>query len=89
MITLFYIKTFTGINKVCHLFDKFGKLIKFNDLYCIHTKKLSCLRSGVEFDMNDIFYEFKYLHHFLDSLTFGVNAVLVDKTGLSPSLFFK
>ena len=32
------------INQVCHLFDKFGKLIKFNDL--------------------------------------------VDKTGLSPSLFF-
>ena len=26
--------------------------------------------------MNDNFYEFKYLHHFLDSLTFGVNAVL-------------
>ena len=34
-----------GINQVCNLFDKFGKLIKFNDL--------------------------------------------VDKTGLSPSLFFK
>ena len=33
-------------------------------LYCIHTKKLHCLRSGVEFDMNDIFYEFKYFHHF-------------------------
>ena len=33
-----------GVNQVCHLFDKFGKLIKFNDL--------------------------------------------VDKTGLSPSLFF-
>ena len=32
--------------------------------HCIHTKKLSSLRSGVEFDMNDIFYEFKYLHHF-------------------------
>ena len=27
-------------------------------LYCIHTKKLSRLKSGVEFDMNDIFYEF-------------------------------
>ena len=25
--------------------------------------------------MNDILYEFKNLHHFLDSLTFGVNAV--------------
>ena len=25
-------------------------------LYC---KKLSCLRSGVEFNMNDIFHEFK------------------------------
>ena len=24
-------------------------------LYCIHTKKLSCPRSGVEFDMNDNF----------------------------------
>ena len=46
------------------------------DLYCIHIKTLSCLRSGVEFDMNGIFYEFKYLHHFKDSLTFGVNAVL-------------
>ena len=34
------------------------------DLYCIHTKKLTCLKSGVEFDMNDILYEFKYLHHF-------------------------
>ena len=33
-------------------------------LYCIHTKKLSRLKSGVEFDMNDIFYEFKCLHHF-------------------------
>ena len=33
-------------------------------LYYIHSKKLNCLRSGVEFDMNDIFYEFKYLHHF-------------------------
>ena len=32
--------------------------------YCIHTKKLSCLKSGVEFDMNDILYEFKSLHHF-------------------------
>ena len=27
-------------------------------------KKLSCLKSGVEFDMNDILYEFKNLHHF-------------------------
>ena len=34
------------------------------DLYCIHTKTLSCLKSGVEFDMNDILYEFKNLHHF-------------------------
>ena len=33
-------------------------------LYCIHTKTLSCLESGVEFDMNDILNEFKYLHHF-------------------------
>ena len=32
--------------------------------YCIHTKKLSCLKSGVEFDMNDILYEFKNLRHF-------------------------
>ena len=30
-------------------------------LYCIHTKKLSCLKSGVQFDMNDNLYEFKYL----------------------------
>ena len=37
--------TLADINQVCHLFDKFGKLIKFNDL--------------------------------------------VDKTGLSPFLFFK
>ena len=44
-------------------------------LYCIHTKKLSCLKSGVEFDMNDILYEFKNLHHFKDSLTFGVKVV--------------
>ena len=28
-------------------------------LYCIHTKKLSCLKSAVAFDMNDILYEFK------------------------------
>ena len=34
------------------------------DLHCIHTKKLSRLKSGVEFEMNEIFYEFKYLHHF-------------------------
>ena len=27
-------------------------------------KKLSCLKSGAEFDMNDILYEFKNLHHF-------------------------
>ena len=33
-------------------------------LYCIRTKKLSCLKSRVEFDMNDILYEFKNLHHF-------------------------
>ena len=39
-------------------------------------QKLSCLKSGVEFDMNDILYEFKNLHHFQDSLTFGVKAVL-------------
>ena len=38
--------------------------ISFIMLYCIHTKKLSCLKSGVEFDMNDILYEFKNLHHF-------------------------
>ena len=50
-------------------------------LYCIHTKKLSCLKSGVEFDMNDILYEFKNLHHFKDSLIFGVKAVLVSKSG--------
>ena len=47
-------------------------------LYCIHTKKLSCLESGAGFDMNDIFYDFKSLHHFQDRLTFGVNAVLVN-----------
>ena len=35
----------------------------FVELYCIHTKKLSCLKSGVEFDMNDILYEFNNLHH--------------------------
>ena len=29
-------------------------------LYCIHTKKLSCLKSGVEFDMNDILYELTF-----------------------------
>ena len=40
------------------------KTFKHWTLYCIHTKKLSRLKSGVEFDMNDIFYEFKYLHHF-------------------------
>ena len=33
-------------------------------LYCIHTKMLSCLKSGVEFDMNDILYELKNLRHF-------------------------
>ena len=31
---------------------------------CIHTKKLSCLKSGVGFDMNNILYEFNNLHHF-------------------------
>ena len=49
-------------------------------LYCIHTKKLSCLKSGAESDMNDILYEFKNLHHFYDSLTFGVKAVLPADT---------
>ena len=34
------------------------------DLYRIHTKKLSCLKSGVEFYMNDILNEFKNLHQF-------------------------
>ena len=34
------------------------------NLYYIHTKTLNYLRSGVEFDMNDIFYEFKHLHYF-------------------------
>ena len=38
-------------------------LYVYSLLYCIHTKGLSRLKSGVEFDMNDIFYEFKYLHH--------------------------
>ena len=34
-------------------------------IYFIHNKKLNCLKSGVESDMNDIFYEFKYsIHHF-------------------------
>ena len=33
-------------------------------LYCIHTKKLSCFKSDVEFDMNDILYELQNLHHF-------------------------
>ena len=27
-------------------------------LYCIHTKKLSCLKSRVEFDMNDNLHGF-------------------------------
>ena len=56
-------------------FDKLGVKSQFHShcirtvyfqstLYCIHTKNLSRLKSGVEFDMNDIFYEFKYLHHF-------------------------
>ena len=49
------------------------------NINCIHTKKLSCLKSGAEFDMNDSLYEFKNLHHFKDSLTFGVKAV-IDKT---------
>ena len=49
-----------------------------SDYYLImHSHlKVSCLKSGVEFGMNDIFYEFKYLHHFEGSLTFGVNVVL-------------
>ena len=49
-----------------------------SDYYLIlHShQKVSCLKSGVEFGMNDIFYEFKYLHHFEGSLTFGVNVVL-------------
>ena len=48
------------------------------NLHCIHTKKLSCLKSCVEFDMNDILYEIKNLHYFKDSLTFGVKAVLTS-----------
>ena len=44
--------------------SNFLSYFPFSDLYCIHTKKLSCLKSGVEFDMNDILYEFKNLHHF-------------------------
>ena len=45
------------------LFGKDLSMLESN-LYCIHTKKLSCLKSGVEFVMNDNLYEFKYLHHF-------------------------
>ena len=41
-------------------------------IYCIHTKKLSCLKSGAEFYMNDILNEFKNLH----LLTFDMKAVL-------------
>ena len=41
-----------------------------NYLYCIHTKKLNCLRSGVEFHMNDIFHEYKYLTPLLRQLNF-------------------
>ena len=40
----------------------------FLDLILHSHQKLSCLKSGVEFDMSDIFYEFKYLHHFYESL---------------------
>ena len=49
-----------------------------SDYYLIlHShQKVSCLKSGIELGMNDIFYEFKYLHHFEGSLTFGVNVVL-------------
>ena len=71
-----YIKIYT-----CTSVDRWNLNLDFEILYCIHTKKLSCLKSGVEFDMNDILYEFKNLHHFKDSLTFGVKAVLVS----SPS----
>ena len=48
-------------NLMTDMSDHFANFII---LYCIHTKKLSCLKSGVEFDMNDILYEFKNLHHF-------------------------
>ena len=36
--------------------------------------------------MNDIFYEFKYLHNFYDRLTFGVNAVLQGVSSLIVSI---
>ena len=51
-------KSIVKMNKMIH------KKTGASFLYCIHTKKLSCLKSGVEFDMNDNLYEFKYLHHF-------------------------
>ena len=47
-----------------HLYQWVYICLWIDSLYCFHTKKLSYLKSGVEFDMNDIFYEFKYLHHF-------------------------
>ena len=52
------------------------------DSYCIHTKNLSCLKSGVEFDMNDILYEFKNLHQFLRQLNFWCEC------GISPHLHY-
>ena len=60
-------------------------------LYCIHTKKLSCLKSGVEFDMNDILYEFKNLHHFRQ-LNFwcecGINSIFKATFEVSSKLYF-
>ena len=47
-----------------HSFKFSNSNIRKSFLYCIRTKKLSCFSSGVEFDMNDIFYEFKYLRYF-------------------------
>ena len=45
-------------------------------LYYIHTKKLSCPGSGVEFDMNDIFYTFTLPTPHLRQLNLGVNVLL-------------
>ena len=39
--------------------------------------------------MNDIFHEFEYLHHFEDSLTFGVNAVLDNAFKVEQKVKYK
>ena len=55
--------------------------LEFFEPIILHShQKLSCLKSVVEFDMNDILYEFKNLHHFYTNYT--AMAVFRGRSGI-------